>query len=55
MRRLLVLTDEAARHPFRATLSPARAIKIDPVPFNAHQLFWLTFVSGFLAFYGFIA
>ncbi len=55
MRRALVLTDETARHPFRATLPPDRAVIYDPVPFNARQLFWLTFVAGFLAFYGFLA
>ncbi len=55
MRRALVLTDESARHPFRATLPPNRKVIHDPVPFNQWQLFWVTFVAGFLAFYGFLA
>ncbi len=55
MRRTLVLTDDSARHPFRATLPPNRIVIVDPVPFNPHQLFWLTFVAAFLAFYGFLA
>ncbi len=55
MRRPLVLTDESARHPFRASLPNAREIIIDPVPLDASKLFWLTFIAGFLAFYGFLA
>jgi hypothetical protein len=55
MRRILVLTDETARHWFRASLPPGREVTFDPVPFNARQLFWLTFTAAFMAFYGFLS
>lgn len=55
MRRALVLTDETARHPFRATLPPGRTVVIDPVPMDGRQLFFLTFFAAFLAFYGFLS
>jgi hypothetical protein len=55
MRRTLVLSDETARHPFRASLPIGREVKIDPEPLNGTKLFWLTFIAGFLAFYGFLS
>lgn len=55
MTRTLVLTNEAARHPFRQILPPPgrmRAAKREPL--GDRQLFLLTFCSAFLAFYGFL-
>lgn len=54
MTRRLVLTDEAARHPFRQTLPP------QPKPAKVYdddkdwKLFALSFASFFTCFYGFI-
>jgi hypothetical protein len=59
MRRALVLTNEAARHPFRQSL-PAKALAL-PVSVNGVEaqndarLFWLTFAVGFTSIYTFIA
>lgn len=51
MRRHLVLTNEAARHPFRQTL-PQFAIPVEKQrePLSDRGLFLLTFISAFLAF-----
>lgn len=40
MRRSLVLTDESARHPFRASLPPH--VKRDLIPIPAEALWLLT-------------
>jgi hypothetical protein len=55
MRRALVLSDEAARHPFRLSLPPMREVIVDPAPGEFRRLFWMTFFAGFLAFYGFLS
>jgi hypothetical protein len=63
MRRALVLTNEAARHPFRASLPPS-ALKVDEVEprrFNRLALsedvrgFMLAYCACFLAVLTFIA
>jgi hypothetical protein len=50
-RRSLVLTDESARHPFRAVLPPH--IKRDLIPIPAESLWRLTMadVRGFASVY----
>ena len=55
MTRRLVLTNEAARHPFRRTLPPASAPKPRPSDDGDWRLFLLSFGAFFTAFYGFIA
>lgn len=51
MRRQLVLTNEAARHPFRQTLPrPVIAVEKRRDPLSDRGLFLLTFISAFLAF-----
>jgi len=55
MRRDLVLSDEAARHPFRLSLPQSRTVVMDPAPGEFKRLFWMTFFAGFLAFYGFLS
>jgi hypothetical protein len=59
MRRTLVLTDEAARHPFRRMM-PAASLMVnerDMVYREDHPVrtFALTFTAAFIAIYGFIA
>lgn len=62
MQRRLVLTNEAARHPFRAALPPqARVVEEEPNRRlawwrreDAH-LFGLSFWAFFTVFYSFIA
>jgi len=56
MRRNLVLTNEAARHPFRQMLPPP-VIDARPVaqPLSDGALFTMTFVAAFLAFSTFLA
>lgn len=55
MRRALVLTNEAARHPFRQRLP---AFKVGPVPMREPltdlAFFGLSFVSGFVIIMGMI-
>jgi hypothetical protein len=50
-RRSLVLTDESARHPFRAVLPPS--VKRDLIPIPAESLWRLTMedVRGFASVY----
>lgn len=66
MKRALVLTSEAAGHPFRRTLKPhiLRVPKPDPVPEITDKgwlrqedthLFAISFAAFFTAIYGFIA
>lgn len=57
MRRYLVLTNEAARHPFRRSLPPSvfekqRAERDDDKDW---KLFALSFTAFFISFYSFIA
>lgn len=54
MKRRLVLTNEAARHPFRQRLPrPAvRAIEAVPDDSNDLKLFVMSFTAFFVAFYG---
>jgi hypothetical protein len=59
MRRSLVLTNEAARHPFRQILPPP---VVEPLsvrrsyrePLSDRALFSMTFVAAFLAFSTFL-
>jgi hypothetical protein len=44
-----------APHRFRATLPIVRAPGPVPVPLSNTQLFVMTFIAGFMAFYGFLA
>lgn len=57
MKRRLVLTNEAARHPFRQRLPRPRLLVAAPVADDAHdlKLFALSFTAFFVAIYGFIA
>ena len=56
MRRTLVLTNEAARHPFRQSM-PRPVIDLHPArePLSDRALFLLTFVAAFLAFSTYLA
>jgi hypothetical protein len=51
MTRRLVLTNEAARHPFRQRL-PRPVTAVARKELGDLQLFAMTFSAGFLAFYG---
>ena len=58
MRRALVLTNEAARHPFRQSL-PTRIIAVverQPLrePLTDYAFFAISFVTGFIIFFGMI-
>jgi hypothetical protein len=56
MKRSLVLSNEAARHPFRQSLMPyIPAPEVLEPPMGDMKFFMLTFVAGFLAFYGFLS
>lgn len=57
MKRRLVLTNEAARHPFRRTLPPHSNRAIEPVDDDSSdlKLFALSFTAFFVAIYSFIA
>lgn len=57
MKRALVLTDDVTRHPFRRHFlevaeTPRRAVK---PAMGDTAFFLLSFVSGFIVFYGMIA
>ena len=56
MRRALVLTNEAARHPFRQALPPFKVERIQPVRDDDKdlKLFALSFTAFFVAIYSFI-
>lgn len=56
MKRRLVLTNEAARHPFRQTLPPpvARAIAAVRDDSQDLRLFVFSFTAFFVAIYGLI-
>jgi hypothetical protein len=54
MKRALVLTNEAARHPFRRSM-PQPVIKVQTrEPLTDGMFFLLSFVSGFIIFFGMI-
>jgi hypothetical protein len=55
MTRRLVLTNEAARHPFRRALPPPPKPVVRPNEDQDWKLFALSFSAFFTAFYGFIA
>lgn len=57
MKRRLVTTNEAARHPFRQRLPRPSAIMLETVRDDANdlKLFALSFTAFFVAIYGFIA
>ena len=57
MTRRLVLTNEAARHPFRQALPPPRVERFAPVRDDSQdlKLFVMSFTAFFIAIYGFIA
>lgn len=57
MKRRLVTTHEAARHPFRQRLPRPSAVPIEALPDDANdlKLFALSFTAFFVAIYGFIA
>jgi hypothetical protein len=55
MTRLLVLTNESARHWLRQILPPPVIESIGRAPMSDTKLFLLTFCAAFLAFSGFIA
>jgi len=54
MKRRLVLTNEAARHPFRQRLPLSASRTFQPVRDDAHdlKLFALSFTAFFVAIYG---
>ncbi|MDQ2892368.1 MAG: hypothetical protein M3R64_04655 [Pseudomonadota bacterium] len=54
MTRRLVLTNEAARHPFRATLPPPLVSRSHASDDNDWKLFALSFAAFFTCFYTFI-
>lgn len=54
MKRQLVLTNEAARHPFRASLPPPKAISMPRGEDGDWKLFLLSFGAFFTCFYTFL-
>lgn len=54
-RTTLVLTDETARHWLRQRFPKPVPMRPGRMPLSDAKLFWLTFASAFIAFYGFIA
>lgn len=55
MTRRLVLSNEAARHPFRRTLPPPPKQVARPDDDRDWKLFLLSFGAFFTCFYGFIS
>lgn len=57
MKRRLVITHEAARHPFRQRLPRPRAFALEPIADDSDdlKLFALSFTAFFVAIYSFIA
>jgi hypothetical protein len=56
MKRSLVLTNEAARHPFRRLLPPETLTPMVMEPsMGDMKFFMLSFTAAFLAFYGFLS
>ena len=54
MTRRLVLTNEAARHPFRAALPPPGTMRPQRNDDNDWKLFALSFAAFFTCFYTFL-
>jgi hypothetical protein len=54
MNRPLALTNEAARHPFRQSLPPPVMVEEVREPLTNGAFFLLSFVSGFIIFFGMI-
>lgn len=56
MKRLLVLTNEAARHPFRQ-LRPPKSLTptVQEPSMGDMKFFMLSFAAAFLGFYGFLS
>lgn len=55
MNRRLVLTNEAARHPFRRTLPPPAPVRPRRNDDQDFRLFLLSFMAFFVCFYTLIA
>lgn len=55
MKRRLVLTNEAARHPFRQRMAPPPRIVAPRDGDDDVKLFLLSFAAFFTAIYGFVA
>jgi hypothetical protein len=56
MKRSLVLSNEAARHPFRRLLPPMTIMPMVQEPsMSDMKFFMLSFTAAFLAFYGFLS
>jgi hypothetical protein len=54
MKRALVLTNETARHPFRKSM-PQPVIEVQTrEPLTNKAFFMISFVSGFIIFFGMI-
>ena len=51
MTRRLVLTNESARHPFRASLPPPEPVTVARTQDEDWKLFALSFVAFFICFY----
>jgi len=54
MKRTLVLTNEAARHPFRQYMPPLVITAQTREPLTDRAFFMVSFVSGFIIFFGMI-
>ena len=54
MRKALVLTNEAARHPFRQQLGPPVFAVLEREPLSDTAFFVMSFISGFIIFFGMI-
>jgi hypothetical protein len=54
MRRALVLTNEGARHPFRRQLPPPTFTAPAREPLTDTAFFVMSFISGFIIFFGMI-
>jgi hypothetical protein len=54
MKRALVLTNEAARHPFRQYMPPPVITVPTREPLTDGAFFMVSFVSGFIIFFGMI-
>jgi hypothetical protein len=54
MNRATVLTNEAARHPFRQSMPPPVIVPPEREPLTDGAFFLISFVSGFIIFFGMI-
>ncbi|NJC34063.1 hypothetical protein GGR88_001537 [Sphingomonas jejuensis] len=55
IKRRLVLTNEAARHPFRQRMAPPPRVAVRTDGDDDVRLFLLSFAAFFTAIYGFVA